>query len=187
LLTAVVALGVGLVLLGRAGARTEQQRRLAEENYAEAQRQGDLARANFQMARRAVDDYFVQVSESTLLRSPLPGLQPLRKQLLESALKYYQEFLRQGGDDPGLRAELAQAYFRVGSITDQIGSKAEAFEAFQRARELYQALSRADPKNASFRGELARTCRFIGLTKLHTGRPGEAGASFREAIALGEG
>ena len=39
LLTTVVALVAGLVLLGQAGARTEQQRRRAEANFAEAQRQ----------------------------------------------------------------------------------------------------------------------------------------------------
>jgi tetratricopeptide (TPR) repeat protein/tRNA A-37 threonylcarbamoyl transferase component Bud32 len=179
LLTAVVALGVGLVLLGQASARTEQQRQLAEANFAEAQRQRDLARS-------AVDDYFVQVSENTLLKSPLPGLQPLRKQLLESALKYYQEFVRQGGDDPGLQAELAQAYFRVGSVTGEIGSKADALNAYQRARELYQALAKASPENAAFRGDLARTYRGIGRMEAGTGRPAEATASFQQAIALGE-
>jgi serine/threonine-protein kinase len=186
LLTAVVALASGLVLLGQVGARTEQQRRRAEENFAEAQRQRDLARANFQMARGAGDDYFSQVSESTLLKSPLPGLQPLRKQLLESALKYYQEFVRQGGDDPDLQAELAQAYFRVGSITEEIGPKADALSTYQRARDLYQALAQGNPHNASFRGELARTYRGIGRVEGSTGRMAEAGASYQQAIDLGE-
>jgi serine/threonine-protein kinase len=130
LLTAVVALAAGLVLLGQARARTEHQRQRAEENFAEAQRQRDLARDNFQLARRAVDEYLFQVSESTLLKSPVPGLQLLRRQLLESALKYYQDFLRQSGDDPGLQAGLAQACFRVGSITEQIDTKEDALVVF---------------------------------------------------------
>ena len=105
LLTTVAALVAGLILLGQAGARTERQRLRAEANYAEAQ-SSDCA----DLARRAVDEYFVQVSENTLLKSPLPGLQPLRKQLLESALKYYKEFVQpgrrrpetQGGTGPGV-------------------------------------------------------------------------------------
>src|SRR5262249_31365435 len=149
--------------LGRANARTERQRQRAEAHFAEAQRQRDLA-------RKAVDEYFIKVSENTLLQSPLPGLQPLRKQLLGSALKYYQEFTRQGGDDPALRAELAQAYFRVGSITAEIGSKDEALKALHRARDLYQALSDADPQNASVRNELAKTYRGIGRIEGETGR-----------------
>jgi eukaryotic-like serine/threonine-protein kinase len=186
LLTAVAALLVGLVLLGRAGARTEQQRRRAELNFIDAERQRDLARANFQLARRAVDDSFIQVSQSTLLKSPLPGLQPLRKQLLESALKYYQEFARQEGGDPALKKELAEAYFRVGSITEELGTPPEALVAFRRALDAFQALSAAEPRNASLRGDLARTHRAIGRMEAGTGRPDDAIASFRLASNLGE-
>src|SRR5262249_53184737 len=80
-----------------------------------AQRQTDLARRNFLKARQAVDDSFTRISESTLLKSTLPGLQPLRKELLMSALAYYQEFLRDAGDDPSVKSDLAGAYLRGGS------------------------------------------------------------------------
>ncbi len=80
LMTAVAGLSVGTVLLSRANARTEQQRRLAETNFQEAE-------ANFRKAREAVDEYFTKVSQSKLLN--VPGLQPLRKELLESARNYY--------------------------------------------------------------------------------------------------
>jgi serine/threonine-protein kinase len=185
LLTTVAALGVGLVLLGQAASRTEQQRRRAEGHFAEAQRQRDLALSNFQMARRAVDDNFVRISENTLLKSSLPGLQPLRKQLLEDALKYYQEFLLKAGDDPELKTELAGAYLRVGSITAEIGSKPDALNAYNRARELYEALTEADPQSASHRGDLARTCRLMGFNEILTGRWPEGIASSRKAISLG--
>ena len=104
LLTTVVALVAGLILLGQAGARTERQRVRAEANYVEAQKQRDLA-------RRAVDEYFVQVSENTLLKSPLPGLQPLRKQLLESALKYYKEFVQPGSRRPETQEGIGPGVF----------------------------------------------------------------------------
>jgi serine/threonine-protein kinase len=186
LLTAVLALALGVVLLEQAAARTERQRRRAEENFAEAQRQRDLARANFRMARRAVDDYFVQVSENTLLNAPQPGLQPLREQLLKSALKYYQEFVRQDGEDPELRAQLADAYYRVGRITAEVGSRADALTAFQRARDLYQGLARAHPQQTAFRVELVRTYRAIGRVEGWLGRLAEAGASYQQAVALGQ-
>ena len=186
MVTAVVALSAGLVLLGEATVRTEQQRRLAEANFAEAQRQRDLAHKNFLLRAPAVDENLVQVSENTLLKSPLPGLQPLRKHLLETALKYYQEFLRGGGEDPAVHAELAQAYFRVGSITAEIGTPAVALASFEQARDLYQVLCRTDPQNAAFRGDLARIHRGIGRMMAATGRPAQAVASFQDAIALGE-
>ena len=76
LITAVAGLSAGTVLLSQANARTERQRRLAEANFQKAE-------ANFRKAREAVDEYFTKVSESKLLN--VPGLQPLRKDLLESA------------------------------------------------------------------------------------------------------
>jgi tetratricopeptide (TPR) repeat protein len=177
LLTTVIALGVGLVLLGQANARTEHQRQRAEANFVEAQRQRDLA-------HRAVDDYFVQVSENTLLSQP--GLQTLRKELLESALKYYQEFVRQGGDDTELQAELAQAYLRVGRITREIARSADGLNAFLRAQDLYEALSKADPQNVSYRGGLAQAYRYLGLAKMRAAGGADAITLFRQAIALDE-
>src|SRR5262249_39925360 len=55
LIAAVAALSVGTVLLGRANARTEDQRRRAEALRAQAE-------ANFRQARAAVDKYFTTVS-----------------------------------------------------------------------------------------------------------------------------
>jgi serine/threonine protein kinase len=95
LLVMVAGLAAGVVLLGRANSRIQEQRNLADRN--------------FRQALQAVDDYFTQVSENTLLKSPLPGLQPLRKELLETAVKYYQAFVEEHREDPVLRAELAAA------------------------------------------------------------------------------
>ena len=94
---------------GQPAAKPSRQQKFAEENFAQA--------------RRAVDDYLTKVSESRLLG--VPGLQPLRKELLESALEYYQGFLRQRGNDPSLQKELAEAYTRMARITAEIGSKTE--------------------------------------------------------------
>ena len=94
-------------------ARTAEvaQRTIAEEQRNEAERQRAQADANFEQARKAVDDYFNTVSESKLL--DVPGLEPLRKELLESALKYYEGFVDQQGDDPGRLADLVVAHLRV--------------------------------------------------------------------------
>ena len=56
----------------------------AETNQAEAAAPARRAEANFTKARAAVDELLTQVSESQLLS--VPGLQPLRRDLLRSAL-----------------------------------------------------------------------------------------------------
>ena len=73
------------VLANAARRQEEVERQRAEQSRIAAE-------ANFQKARQAVDEYFTKVSESKLLN--VPGLQPLRKELLESSRKYYQEFLK---------------------------------------------------------------------------------------------
>jgi tetratricopeptide (TPR) repeat protein len=134
------------VLLSRANARTEAQRRRAEALRAQAEE-------NFRKARQAVDDYFTKVSESKLLN--VPGLQPLRKELLESARAYYQGFLRQRGGDPNLRAEAGAAAYRVAIITSMLGTVDQARPAMEQARALYLGLTRDHPDVLKYWVDLA--------------------------------
>src|SRR5262249_18547524 len=105
-----VAAVVVLFLAGFAGGFwqwrwAEGQRALVPQERDEGDRQRAEAEKNFQQARQAVDQYFPRLSEEKLFREP--GFQPLRRKLLEDALRYYQGFLRQKAGDPGLRADLA--------------------------------------------------------------------------------
>jgi eukaryotic-like serine/threonine-protein kinase len=187
LVTAVVGLTIGTVLLDRANRETEEQRAEAVRQEAEARQQRDLATANFRKARQAVDDYFVQVSENKLLQSPLPGLQPLRKDLLETALKYYQAFGEQHREDPALQAELARAFYRVSQITSDIGSKAAALKVCQKARDLWEKLARDDPGNLAWQGELAKAWKEIGGLQYHDlGQRAEGLKALQRAQALWE-
>ena len=72
------------------------------------------AEESFAKARAAVNDYLTAVSDDPRLKAP--GLSPLRAQLLQSALGFYQEFLSERADDPTLRKELAAVYYKVGTI-----------------------------------------------------------------------
>ncbi len=184
LVAAVVGLTAGTVLLNRANARTEEQRQRAEENFQQAQEQGRRAEAGFRQARQAVDDYLTTVSESTLLTSPLPGLQPLRKELLESALKYYQAFLDEHGDDPALQADLAAAYFRVGRIRSEIGSNRDALNFLQEARGRYEALVATGRDEPRIRYELARCHLWVGGLHYRLSQLTEAEASYRQAAEI---
>jgi serine/threonine protein kinase/tetratricopeptide (TPR) repeat protein len=166
-------LATGLVLLGRANARIEEQR--------------DLANQNFHEALRAVDDYFTHVSENTLLKSPLPGLQPLRKQLLGTALKYYQGFAEKHRDDAALQAELARAYFRVALINEELGAKPEALKAYREARDVWEKLRQDDPANPTYPHELAQCYGRLGSLQSRSADEGENGlASLQQACALAE-
>jgi serine/threonine protein kinase len=82
-----------------------QLRGEAETALKEVEKERVRAEANFAKARAAVDDYLTKISESQLLQ--VPGMQPLRRELLQSALAFYQDFIKERGDDPKIRAGLA--------------------------------------------------------------------------------
>lgn len=171
-------------------AESQAQRALAEQNFEEAREQREQAEINlrtaerhlreaekqraradesFRLAHRAVNDFTTRFSERDLRQ--LPALQPLRKELLQEALGYYQAFLRERGDDPALRAEMAATYFRIGAITSEIGSRAEALAAYQRALDLYREVHRAHPENRNVAIDLARTCNRVGIQQAAAGDP----------------
>jgi serine/threonine-protein kinase len=177
LVSAVVGLSVGTVLLGQANARTQEQRRLAQANYLTAE-------ANFRQARAAVDEYFTTVSESKLLN--VPGLQPLRKELLDAAQRYYRDFLQKRGDDPSVRADAASASFRVGWVSLAIGEPKEAMEPYQTATALYERLVRDNPDDVEYRRFLATAHGAQGLLLGGLDRIDEAMAEHRKALEIRE-
>ncbi len=139
------------------------------------------AETNFLLAEQAVDDYLTSVSENTLLKQQdSVDIRSLRQELLTSALKYYKSFMNQRGNDPRLRRQLANAYYRVGEITMVIGSRSEAIEAYRSAQALWEPLAAAEPESHELRGHLADCHLAIG--KLQA-----TGDDFQAAItSLGE-
>jgi serine/threonine-protein kinase len=156
-------------------------RREAESNLQEAQRQKQLADTNFRKARMAVDDSLTRISESRLLH--VPGLQPLRKELLESALKYYQGFLDQRSDDLAVQKDLATAYTRVAKITAEISSPDKALEAYRQALAMRQKLLKRMPRDLETQAEIAYHHQAVGRLQRKLGQPDAALKSLQEASA----
>jgi serine/threonine protein kinase len=122
---AIVRSGVAaLVLLSAASlvstavVRREQAKTLAEQRNAEAayrreHQRAEEAEARFRLARRAVDE-LIRASEEELAHRP--GMEPLRRRLLGSALAYYREFIAERRSDPDAQAELRDTTRRVETI-----------------------------------------------------------------------
>ncbi len=176
--TAAVALLVAAVVVLLAA-----NHRIALERNA-AEREHERAEANLVKARAAVDDYLTTVSENTLLRSTLPGLQSLRKDLLQSALSYYQGFVRENQEDRALRFELAAATFRVGVITAEIESPARGLQSLVDARAMFQALADADPSREDYQMELGRCGLRIGHVLTNLSKTEDSITAFKQGIAI---
>jgi serine/threonine protein kinase len=143
------------------------------------------AQNNFIMAQTAVEDYLTSVSQNTLLKyQNSVDIRSLRQELLKTALTYYQRFVSQRNNDPNLRRQLASAYFRVGEITLEIDSRAEAIDAFHKAQTIWESLAAADPANHEFPGRVADCLLAIGLQQSALGDLQGALDSYQAARAI---
>jgi tetratricopeptide (TPR) repeat protein len=139
--------------------------------------------ASFLQARQAVDDYLTRVAQSRLLG--VPGLQPLRAELLESALKYYEGFASRRAADPSLREELESAYARVGKIHAELGRRDEALDAYHKALDLQQRRAKqSKDRDDVVRGQIAQTRQEMGDVLFRLGNRRAALEAYEEARKL---
>jgi serine/threonine protein kinase len=140
------------------------------------------AEANLRRAHRAVNDSFTRVSEDTLLRQPT--LEPLRKQLLQDALRYYREFAREHADDPGFQTELAAAHFRIAILGYELGPEDDWLASFETGVALVEDLLRRNPDRAALE-PLHGGFRWAGLAVWwQVSRPADAHKAFETARGL---
>ncbi len=140
-LAAVVGVYTGHLHAARRQAEAHAEQAGRERDRATAQRR--RADANFRRARRAVDQMLTRVSQERLRN--VPQMAPVRKQLLEEALAFYEDFAREEGDDPGVRHEAGKAYWRVGILRQELGRFADAGKAYLDSARTLAALAEAAP------------------------------------------
>jgi tetratricopeptide (TPR) repeat protein/serine/threonine protein kinase len=153
--TGVVALAL---IVGTAVSVWQAVRATRAEKLADARREAESrarqeAENNFRMAREAVDNYYTRISESTLLDKP--GLQALRKDLLQEALKFYERFSNQRSADPILQAEVGAMYFRLALIYLDMDLADEFIKMLNRGVEIVGRLVREHPNNPELHQRLA--------------------------------
>ena len=66
-----------------------------------------------------------------------------------------------------MRAEAAEAWYRLGFIESEVGTPAEAAKRFQEAAAMYDALARDHPGEPSYPDRLARALEATGEPAVH--------------------
>jgi serine/threonine protein kinase/tetratricopeptide (TPR) repeat protein len=140
------------------------------------------AMESFRNARNAVDDLFTRVSEDTLLNQP--GMQALRKELLNKTLDYYQRFLKQRADDPTLQDELAATMYRAGRLIEELDSPANAVSYHLEAMHRQESLLAAAPQDPRRRQALGDTMNALGRAYQRINNYKEAEEAYNKSIAL---
>jgi serine/threonine protein kinase/tetratricopeptide (TPR) repeat protein len=153
---ALVVVSVALWHADHARRLAERRRIAAERSEADARYQKAQAELGFAQARRAVDDYLNKVTDSPALKAR--GLQPLRRDLLASALQFYDRFLREHAAAPGLEAELAAAQLRVAKVQIELDDKESARKSARAAQALFEPLARVESNIAARIGLVEAAC-----------------------------
>jgi serine/threonine protein kinase/tetratricopeptide (TPR) repeat protein len=181
----VPVLAAGLVLLVLVGGMVGTTLGLVQAMRARAgeARQRQTAEENLRKAHQAVQDYFTLVSEETLLDDP--ALEPLRNKLLQAALQYNEDFVRENAGDPGQQAELVAAYLRIGNINYLLGPDGDVLPPLQKALALLEDLMRKQPDAATLQALQAGTVRPVGA-RWYVRQPAEALRACEKARALWE-
>jgi eukaryotic-like serine/threonine-protein kinase len=164
LITAVIALSVSTVLIGK------------ERDEANRQRQ---------QARKAVDDNYTRVADTWLA----DRLDPLQREFLEKALAYYRDFAGPDAGDPGLRQEKGRAYLRMGDVLRKLGRHDEAEVAYRQSIEILSKLASEEPANSEHRVHLAEATFRLGserASRTKAAELDEAGKLFRQATSTQE-
>jgi eukaryotic-like serine/threonine-protein kinase len=143
------------------------------------------AESNFMMAQTAVEDFLTSVNQNTLLREQdSVEIRSLRKELLKSALNYYERFVNERRNDPALREPLANAYFQVGAIAHEIESRERAIKAFRSAQTIWESLLNGNPDKDELGLKLAQCHLAIGKQQAALGELQAAMASFVPGRAI---
>ncbi len=148
--------------------RTEDERQRAERRS--------------QQARQVVNNLYSRVAEEWL--EDQAHLEPLQREFLVEALRFYEELAQEEGDDPEVRAEVARAYHRMSRIHWRLGDIAAGRAASRQAAALWERLLADAPGNAEYQSNFGKVTHNEGVQAYFEGDLLASEAACRRAIDL---
>jgi serine/threonine-protein kinase len=176
LLTAVAGLSVGAGLLWHEQQRTAAEKRHAEQEWARAE-------DNLTTARTLALN-LLNTAETQL--STLPRMESVRREMTDTALRTFQQFLQQRPDDPELRERTAQIYRYSANVHRLLNDLGGAMQSFDASIQLLEALVAQVPEALVYRDRLAETWRDYSQLSVKAGRLGDAAVQVRRSLELAE-
>jgi serine/threonine protein kinase/Flp pilus assembly protein TadD len=150
-----------------------------------ATRAEQKAQQNFERATEAVNRMLTRVAEEKLI--DVPGMEPVRKALLEDAIQFYEQLLSERNTDPEIRLATARAYMKLGWVHRRFFESNKGQAAYNRALDLLEPLVKEYPKEPRYRSALANALHLHShATAWHKTRWPEAEAQLRRAVELQE-
>jgi tetratricopeptide (TPR) repeat protein len=146
--------------------------------------QRDRAERNLGVARTVVDEMYTQVAQKLDDQKEMDDYQ---REILEKALRFYQQFVQPQSHDPQAMFEGAQASSRVGAIRFRLGNTGEAEVAYRQAIAALSGLVSQHPAELAYREGLVQARQELGAVFRDEDRWPEAEREFQAVAALWDG
>jgi tetratricopeptide (TPR) repeat protein len=156
---------------------------LHAKNSAQQERAArELADFGFAQAEKAVEDYLDGIESNQRLKEA--DFFDLRKQLLTSAIPFYEGFVRQKPGDATLEAKRGRAHARLASLWRLLGDQKQALAGYQQSQAIFQRLASDNASVPEYRQEQARSHFGSGAVLSDLGNKEQAAAEHRHALAI---
>lgn len=154
-LVAIITLqSISNVRLSIAHRKEREQRELAERNF-------ELAEANFSRALLAIDGFLVQVASVDL--GEIPQMAARRRQMLAKAAELFRDLPTEKSDDPRARYLSARQKGRQAEFNALLNRSRDAENSYLEAISDLQLLHDEFPNDKGYRQELARNVNNLGV------------------------
>lgn len=184
LLLAAIAPTIYAVQEARTRVRIETQRdqllqlnHALEQAKAAAEHATARARSNFDKLQLAVDTMLTKVGDETL--RDIPRMEPVRRDLLGTALRFYEDFLSESPDDPALQHETARVRLRSAEVHALLGNYGTAQQQVTNALATLQQLQPTTPLLIT---EIAQATARLATAHRLLGNLADAAASSQAAV-----
>jgi serine/threonine protein kinase/tetratricopeptide (TPR) repeat protein len=162
----------------------EESAEQAGTSAQEEQAARELAEYRFAQAEKAVEQYLDGIENDARLKEA--DFFDLRKQLLSSAMAFYEDFIQAKPGDAKLEAKRGRAYGRLALLRRQVGEHARSAADYRQMTSIFQKLAADFPAVPEHRQNQARGHHGLSVQLRELGRPKEALDEVRQAIALQE-
>jgi tetratricopeptide (TPR) repeat protein len=132
----------------------------------------------------AVERMLTRVAQERLF--DVPHMEPIRQELLQDALQFYQKFLQDQRDNRTVRRETALAHARLAGIQYLFARHADAEANFRRAFSMLAELEAEEPLDPALRSVLIKSHVEFSWTLGSLGKVEEQHGSLRRATRLAE-
>ncbi|MEO8496804.1 MAG: serine/threonine-protein kinase, partial [Planctomycetota bacterium] len=151
--------------------------------WRDAAKARDSADENFAWARQVIDTITTQLVEDPKFRDRAE-FRDVQLGLLESSVKFFEDFVSLEGDDPTLQAERGRAYWLLGVARSLKHERAEALAAFEHTESIYSELTRRFPDNLDYRSSWGWSLGWQAKMLHELGRRDEASAACDNGIVI---